>query len=471
MDLAKLEEVISLAVGNSSSKTQATAMLDSLRIAPDRWRLGLQLWQNDSMSDVAKIFGLSLIRDYLSRGPCADQSAADLQQDQGIRRTIRETVINWCRTSISSGSQIPHFILSSVVTIITLGIKFEYPAQWPTAFDEVLPMAETGPYGVDLVVRILSELEVEVVMFSEQRTEEEKRSNTAVKDAMRASPVIAQIVALLCRNTVACHQAGFPELAERCLRCLSELISWIELQLVLQSALPTLYTALTLPQFTAAACSCLYEMLKKGMDSVNKIRMIHSIELVPALLTVPASLQGQPTSHSQTSLRSICEPWVEEYGLVVDMLFLELLSCWGRFEDTLQAQVTGRVVDNSVECQQVAPLCSELLHTTMPLILEIFSHESTNVCATVVPALNKLMSALRSQLLLSPGILNGYSSPSLLFPARYFLAAEYVPLLLRAVYKQMQYEEGFAFDLGDDDDVAVIEVRKTPIISFSLSFS
>jgi len=514
MDLQRLEEVIMVAQGapgNGGSKAQANAMLDSLRHASDRWTLGLKCFF-DSTSDTAKLFGLSLIRDYLSRAGCSPEVMEH-------RRTIRENVLRWSASSVVSGMQIPSFIMNSVVTILTLGIKFEYPRQWPSAFDDILPLAETGPHGLDLVVRVLSELEVEVVMFTEQRTDEEKRNNTMIKDSMRASPVIANVVSLLCRNTVAMYHAGHNELAERCLRCLAELISWIELQLVIQEALPTLYRALSIPQFTAAACSCLYEILKKGMDSVIKVRMIHSIDMMSALLTVPsicngsgsssASSAGSPqggargldfsngngtasvinsngsnssnggggagggssSSSSNSSsgggnsgngqngigIQSLSDAWVEEYGLVIDMLFLELLSCWGRFEDVIQAAAQGKEIEGAAEYREVAPLCATMLHTTMPIVLEIFSHESNNVCATVLPALNKLMSTLRAQLLLAPGLI---ASQSQTFPARYFAASDYVPMFLTAVYKQMQYEENFGFDASDDDDVAVMEVRK-----------
>ena len=511
MDLQRLEEVILVAQGApgiGGSKAQANAMLDSLRHASDRWTLGLKCFF-ESTSDTAKLFGLSLIRDYLSRAGCS-------QEVMDYRRTIRENMLRWSTSSVVSGMQIPSFIMNSVVTILTLGIKFEYPRQWPGAFEDLLPLAETGPHGVDLVVRILSELEVEVVMFTEQRTDEEKRNNTMIKDNMRASPVIANVVSLLCRNTVAMYHAGHNDLAERCLRCLAELISWIELQLVIQEALPTLYRALSIPQFTAAACSCLYEILKKGMDSVIKVRMIHSIDMISALLTVPSICNGSASSSSPTAsslqggasgidssngngtasdinssngsgsssssssssgngggssgngqngigIQSLSDAWVEEYGLVIDMLFLELLSCWGRFEDVIQAAAQGKEIDGATEYTEVAPLCATMLHTTMPIVLDIFSHESNNVCATVLPALNKLMSTLRAQLLLAPGLI---ASQSQTFPARYFAASDYVPMFLTAVYKQMQYEENFGFDASDDDDVAVMEVR--PPLFFGL---
>lgn len=506
MDLARLEEVIDLAIGNSSQKMAATQMLDSLRAAPDRWTLGLKCFF-ESQNDTAKLFGLSLIRDYLSTSPIL--SAAD----QTVRRTIRETMMAWCASAITSGSSIAPFIMNSVVTILTLGIKFEYPAQWPTAFDEILPLAETGPHGVDLVVRVLAELEVEVVIFTETRSEEEKRGNTLIKDTMRGSSVIATIVSLLCRHTVSTYHAGYAALAEKCLRCLAELISWIELQLVVQEALQTIYRALSIPEFTGAACGCLYEILKKGMDPVAKIRLIHNIDLITALLTVPtfrgggsggggSGMQqlagggegagggggaggsaggngsggssggfaggGAGGGHALSSSNGHSAGpgeggWVEEYGLVVDMLVLELLGGWSRFEDGLQDSAKGKPVDAaSSEAREAAPTCAALLHTAVPMLLEVFGHDETNICATVTPALNRLVSTLKGQLNMTPGLVD---SAAAAFPGKYFQAAEHVPVLLRAVYKQMQYEEDFAFDLADDDDLAVIDVSGALCVS------
>ena len=139
------------------------------------------------------------------------------------------------------------------------------------------------------------------------------------------------------------------------------------------------------------------------------------------------------------------------------MLLLELLGCWGRYEDVLQAEALGKDPgDGAAECRQTAPLCAEMLSSTVPIVLQIFSHENSAVCATVLPALNKLISTLRAQGLLPAGHIQ---TTMMSFPGKYFVAAEYVPMLLSAVYRQLQYDADFGFDANDDDDVAIMEVR------------
>ena len=67
MNLAQIEEVIVLSCNpvNSEQKLQATHLISQLQVAPDRWSIGLKLFF-ESTSDMARMCGLSLVRDYMS---------------------------------------------------------------------------------------------------------------------------------------------------------------------------------------------------------------------------------------------------------------------------------------------------------------------------------------------------------------------------------------------------------------------
>jgi hypothetical protein len=68
MNIAQIETIIhdaSLGSGNPSRKQHATQLIDQMRLDPNRWSIGLQLFLY-SASDVAKLFGLSCKSDCLS---------------------------------------------------------------------------------------------------------------------------------------------------------------------------------------------------------------------------------------------------------------------------------------------------------------------------------------------------------------------------------------------------------------------
>ena len=175
-------------------------MLDHIRTTPDRWSTGLKLFF-EAQGDISKFFGLTLVRDYLSSSSSSSASSTSTSSSKGtavgsdegsnepqapIRKAIRDAVMGWSGVvSSGSSSTIPPFLLNNVVSILTLCIKLDYPEHWPTAFEDVLTLATRGYAGLDLVVRLLVEMGVEIVEFNVYRSPREIAHNVVIKDAMR----------------------------------------------------------------------------------------------------------------------------------------------------------------------------------------------------------------------------------------------------------------------------------------------
>jgi hypothetical protein len=170
---------------------------------------------------------------------------------QAIRLSIRESIFEWISNKFSQNAPIEHFILSNIAAVITLCIKFDYPELWPNAFSQVLEFQRFGNSGVDMVVKILNELELEVVVFNEERTTEEIVHNVIIKDHMRKTTTIQDICSFLCNwsiyyseaivvannssatttnvaehNDLKNNKVFLINSCERCLLCLSEFIGF-----------------------------------------------------------------------------------------------------------------------------------------------------------------------------------------------------------------------------------------------------
>ena len=270
----------------------------------------------EGSNEVTRFFGLSLVRDFMA-ATCRHVgafAAADPQLTQIYTRcvrtcrlipralsrsapltnaprhdSVRDALWAWTTAHVAQNAAIPTFILNNVVTVLTLLIKRDFPERWPSAFHDVLAVGGSTTAGLDLAVRILADLEVEVVMFAEGRTKEEIAHNTRIKDVVRRpSPVddatatttsgggasIAQrLVEFLCRSASAVREAN-ADLSERCLRCLADLVGWVDVSLVAcEATLTCVYGALrdTDPNLCGAACACLLELVKKGMEPVQKV--------------------------------------------------------------------------------------------------------------------------------------------------------------------------------------------------------
>ena len=100
-------------------------MIDQLRISPDRWKVGVQLFF-DGHTEISRFFGLSLIREFLSSLIKINGSTVDPQVNQ-IHQTIRDAMWSWTSNHIAQGITLPTFILNNLVTVLTLLIKRDFP--------------------------------------------------------------------------------------------------------------------------------------------------------------------------------------------------------------------------------------------------------------------------------------------------------------------------------------------------------
>ena len=438
-------------------------------MAPDRWSVGLKLFF-EGRSELSRFFGLSLVRDFLSSAFCPSSAsyAAHAQSPILVYNSIRDAIWAWTVGNLSQRTPIPLFILNNLVTVLTLLIKLQFPESWPTAFSDLLEVGSGSTTGLDLAVRVICDLEVEVVMYSEGRGKAEIAHNVLIKDAMRANEnsIVRRLVDFLCQSAASVRGANV-DLSERCLRCLAELIGWVDISLIAcESTLSCMYLAIRDTELCSAVLACLLELVKKGMEPTQKIQMLHAIGLAQVLALVPI---GGATGNKSKDDDDEDDGAEEELGLVVDVYLMELLGCWSKYEDSLflAAPASGGSSDttsSSNELQQLkelAPTIASLLKSLLPIALAVLNHRDLEctAAASVVPSLGRLITMLKQQAIHKSQIdalTNGEGLKS-----DFFLASDYLHPLLLGIYQQLQYDEDFGFVVSSDEDSAIIEVRKS----------
>ena len=458
-------------------KEQATEVLNKLRGSDERWEIGLKMFFEAS-SQEARFFGLSLVRDYM-------QSNIQISVEQ--RKSIRDAMLRWMSDNILSGglsseTRPKAYLINNAVSVLTLCIKFDYPEIWSSAFDDILGLGNSSIAGLDLTVRILMDLDIEVVTAFESNigasssTKEHHERSTMIKDAMRAGNVTRSVINLLSKSAVLLRSDGAIQqqhglgvcnaLSRRCLRCMSSFVVWMDVNVVLQDTLATLFQALRDPILVASSLACLFELVKKGMDPLMKAHMINTIDIVPVLLSVPLENIDAVSNEANYADDEVEENHIQELGSVVNIVVCELLSCWTKFGDlALAAQTQSQAVDQGAmkDVCDVAPHAARNLHILMPRLLEIFSIQ-TNMEASsrVLPAVNRLVTHLKiekerrqnGELQLVMNLFSQHCPQE-----RFFQILEYYPSMLGTVYRQLQYQEDFDFDPDDDEAADVMEVR------------
>eukprot|EP01038_Epipyxis_sp_PR26KG_P005330 gene5330-7396_t len=481
MDVQTLENIVLASVSSSGTqRNEAGLYLDQVRLRNDRWQLGLNLFFN-SQSEVTQFFGLSLVREYMScNNPVPSPE---------VRTSVRESILNWVNSVIHQKLQWPGYIVNNIASIIALCLKWDYPENWSNAFNTVLGFGKSIE-GVDLVVRVLNDLEVEVVMFNDDRTKEEIAHNVLVKDTLRSSSDLTDIVLFLCSwatsLSVSPTVQSSVELSGRCLLCLSELVGWIDINLIIMHALPTIYKHIPVSllengtavvnivssNVSIAALKSLYELVKKGMDPIVKVTLVNSINLFQTLSSNSSYVinilkELQMKNDDSTELCGFdlmnCNGVVKQLGLVLDMLVLELLGCWSKYEDhlilsvdsDLRSSITSTDRTSFEELIKTAPLIHNLLRDSLPILLELFSCPlDIDVSSSVFPAINKLISTIKQQSQLTNIIKEQQLSGNI-----FFNAVDYLDPVLMGIYNQLKYPEDFTFDESNDEEMEIIEMK------------
>ena len=440
----------------------AFRIIDQLRLEPERWSYGMKFFF-ESSEPMARLFGLSLVRDFLMKVSVG--TSESLQE----RQYIRETFMSYINQTYQACTE-QVFIVNNVANVMALVIKHDFPEAWPSAFEDLLSLGALGSAGVTVAVRVLAELDFEVVMFSESRTPDEIRHNSIVKDAMR--PLMGTIVQFLTASAFSVDIVG-GELSSLCLNTLSELIGWVDITLTVNDqVLPQIYGAVLNCHDCAsnesghaeAACLCLLEIAKKGMDPVDKVKLLSSVNLIETLARIPFS------ADSSDGLE-------EDMAAVLDVLFLELLGCWQVFESHMNLkannvdQVIAQIQPQS-ELRQVGLLAGQQIKLALPLLMKILTHTEGRVAANVVPSLNKFIQHMKQQFKYQPqnaNAVNPLVAVASNFQDWFFVASDHLNDLLAGIFQQLQYSEDFyelyssTEDIEDDEEVAAEMEAKSQV--------
>lgn len=304
-------------------------------------------------------------------------------------------------------------------------------------------------------------------MYNLDRSPEEIAHNTLIKDTIRDKNIAHDLVVFLCNSALSIRESNV-NLSKKCFRALAELIGWIDLSLILQTpALSIIYNAMTDVTLLNAACGCILEIVKKGMDPVSKTKMLQSIGVINVLENVP--LDTAPSDEviggnsgeddeREDDADEECSP-AEALAPVLDAAVLELIECYSIYEDSLFAAGTGQQTQISpAELQGVAQQAVDLLRACMPLMFRVFTFSSA-AATSLFPSFNRLVVLLKCQSQPSrSSVLSLRAGGS---SAVSFIVLDYLKDILTAICQRMEFPSDFEFDGEDEDDVEEMEVSTT----------
>ncbi|KAI9930100.1 hypothetical protein ASPWEDRAFT_285285 [Aspergillus wentii DTO 134E9] len=407
-------------------KTQAFEYLNQLRTDPSGWQLCLPLvTKTPQNSEVVRHVALEIVNS-AAQGGLIDPQALGYVRD-GLLAYLRQVY------GQEAAAPDPANIQNKIAQTITFLFSALYASGWESFFDDLQsltyksPASTTrdNPLGIIFYLRVINSIHDEIgdVLVSRSRTEQDRAN--LLKDLIRQRDM--QKIATSWQEILSAWQDGNDTIVQMALKAVGSWVSWIDIGLVVnQTMLDLLFQQLGRAQkpemregedkIRDAAIDVFTEIIAKKMKPEDKIDMILFLNLdtiVTQLSNSPPLRDNRFTSMYDTDLA-----------------------------ETVAKLVNGTVIDISraLEADTVTPDCKEkatgLLQVFLPHILRFFSDEYDEVCSTVIPCVNDLLSYCRKIAKTNPVLAAQHSE--ILLP------------ILKAIIAKMRYDDTSSW--GDEDE-------------------
>ena len=424
----QVENAIQIASSPTSDqilKGQAIEFLNRLRTEGSAWQACLSLFTRDPRPpEIVRHTCLDLVNNAVQEHRLDEQSLS----------FIKDSLLGYVRQTYSQGqgpADTAH-IQNKLMQTMTYLFTALYPTSWQTFFDDFREVAgdkeaigTANVPGTILYLRMLGQIHDEIADVLVQRTQDEQKRNTELKDLMRSRDV--QKIAVSWQEILAKWRQTDLSLIEMCLRTVSKWVSWIDISLVVNEAMITSFLEMAGQQGISsadssegrardAAIDTFTEIVGKKMKPSEKIELIVFLNLpnvVGQLIASPALSDLRNTPDYDNDL-------AETVAKLVNNIVFDIV----------------KVLDTEGVDVQSKQRAEELAQVFAPYLLRFFSDQYDEVCSTVIPSLTDLLTLFRK-----------FRKTKGSLPPQY---AAMLPPILDAIVSKMEYDDTASW--GDEDE-------------------
>lgn len=323
------------------------------------------------------------------------------------------------------------YVQNKIAQTITFLFSSLYASAWETCIDDLLGLTykssasstRDNPFGIVFYLRVVNSIHEEIgdILVSRSRIEQDK-ANT-LKDLIRQRDM--QKIASSWQEILTAWRDSDDVIVEMCLKAVGSWVSWIDIGLVVnQTMLDLLFQQLGRAgkqelrageqRVRDAAVDVFTEIIGKKMKPADKVEMILFLNLdaiVTQLSNSPPLRENRFTFKYDTDL-------AETVAKLVNITVLDIVRA-------LESE-TGAAKEKA----------DDLLQVFLPHILRFFSDEYDEVCSTVIPCVNDMLTYFRKL---------SKANPSFEGRNKTFLLP-----VLKAIVAKMRYDE--TSNWGDEDE-------------------
>ncbi|KAG8514161.1 Exportin-T, partial [Galemys pyrenaicus] len=330
------------------------------------------------------------------------------------QQLIRETLISWLQAQMLNPQPEKTFIRNKAAQVFALLFVTEYLTKWPKFFFDILSVVDLNPRGVDLYLRILMAIDSELVDRDVVHTSEATRRNTLIKDTMREQciPNLVESWYQILQN----YQYTNSEVTCQCLEVVGAYVSWIDLSLIANDRfINMLLGHMSIAVLREEACDCLFEIVNKGMDPVDKMKLVESLCQVLQSAGFFSIDQEEDVD------------FLARFSKLVNGMGQSLIVSWTKL-------IKNADIKNAQEALQA-------IETKVALMLQLLIHDDDDISSNIIGFCYDYLHILKQAMLSDQQKAN-------------------VEAIMLAVMKKLTYDEEYNFENEGEDEAMFVEYRK-----------
>ncbi|XP_026523573.1 exportin-T isoform X1 [Notechis scutatus] len=389
-------------------RQRALAYFEQLKISPDAWQVCAEaLAQRIYSDDHIKFFCFQVLEHQIKY---KYSQLTEVQQ-----QLIRETLVTWLQAQMVNSQSEKTFIRNKAAQVFALLFVTEYLTKWPKFFFDILSVVGLNPRGVDLYLRILMAVDAELVDRDVVHTSEEARRNTLLKDTMREQCIPSLVESWY--QILQTYQYTNSELTCQCLEVVGAYVSWIDLSLIANERfINMLLGHMSIEVLREEACDCLFEIVNKGMDPIDKTKLVET--LCQVLQSAGLFIVDQEEDVD----------FLARFSKLINGIGQALIASWSKLVkigDLKNAQDTLQAIEAKVA-----------------LMLQLLIHEDDDISSNIIGFCYDYLHLLKQLPVLSEQ------------------QKANVEAIMLAVMKKLTYDEEYNFENEGEDEAMFVEYRK-----------
>uniref|UniRef100_A0A672QW01 Exportin-T n=1 Tax=Sinocyclocheilus grahami TaxID=75366 RepID=A0A672QW01_SINGR len=340
------------------------------------------------------------------------------------QQLIRETLMKWLQAQLMNVHPEKPFIRNKVAQVLALTFVMEFLTLWPKFFFDILNLVGLNSNGVDIYLRTLMAIDAEVVDRDILHSPEETRRNILIKDAMREQCIPALVESWF--QILQTYQHTHSELTCQCLEVVGAYVSWIDLNLIANDRFVNLLLShMSIEELREEACDCLFEIVNKGMEPVDKTKLVETLCQVLQSAGFFSIEQEEDVD------------FLAKFSRLVNGMGQSLVLSWTKLSKMADVKVSAETL-RAVEGK-------------VPLMLQLLIHEDDDISANIVGFCYDYLLVLKQLSVSSRKQTWRYCS----ITGSYLTSA-----IMLAVMNKLKYDDEYNFENEGEDEAMFVEYRK-----------